>query len=507
MRSKLTKIALAAVLGLALALTLSCVDDDGGGGGGGGQIPPVVSGCGGNSSFLVASGGDDSFGDDNSGANISNKVIYVDGGWGGSEDGTSSNPYRTIQAAVDAASDSEIDIIKIAQGTYHEAVSISQKKVQLLGGFSRGDNFASANPQERITVIEGTIDAPCILVNIDEREIPGSLVISGFTIRKGQRGIKLSGGWSEHTKNITIKNNIIEENDVRGAEDERGGGIGLEGTNVTVQGNIIRGNKAGRGAAIGGTSNEISNFLIANNCVENNNGYDDHAGGVIISGTGMLTRNVFDGNSVINSYGWGGGITVVNEDTTKLITLSHNIWRNNHAPSRGGAVFVDEASKVSMIHELLYNNTSGESGSAVYVDKAGSSNAPSTIAPSILYMDNCTVSGNTSPGAALYVETSSVFVQNSIFWNNGSDFQVVADGCLTVNHTLTERIFEGTGNISSDPLFTNASTNDFHLQSNSPAIDAGNPSSDFSKEPAPNGGRVNLGCYGNTAEASISAVH
>lgn len=36
----------------------------------------------------------------------------------------------------------------------------------------------------------------------------------------------------------------------------------------------------------------------------------------------------------------------------------------------------------------------------------------------------------------------------------------------------------------------------------SPAIDLGDPSSAFSAEPAPNGGYVNLGAYGNTSQAS-----
>ena len=38
----------------------------------------------------------------------------------------------------------------------------------------------------------------------------------------------------------------------------------------------------------------------------------------------------------------------------------------------------------------------------------------------------------------------------------------------------------------------------------SPAIDAADPASPFNLEPAPNGGRANLGAYGNTAEASKS---
>jgi parallel beta-helix repeat protein len=45
---------------------------------------------------------------------------------------------------------------------------------------------------------------------------------------------------------------------------------------------------------------------------------------------------------------------------------------------------------------------------------------------------------------------------------------------------------------------------DFRLRSGSPAVDAGDPVTAFSNEPAPNGGRVNLGSDGNTAQATTS---
>lgn len=38
----------------------------------------------------------------------------------------------------------------------------------------------------------------------------------------------------------------------------------------------------------------------------------------------------------------------------------------------------------------------------------------------------------------------------------------------------------------------------------SPCIDAGDPNSPVGDEPMPNGGRVNMGAYGGTAEASKS---
>jgi parallel beta-helix repeat protein len=70
-----------------------------------------------------------------------------------------------------------------------------------------------------------------------------------------------------------------------------------------------------------------------------------------------------------------------------------------------------------------------------------------------------------------------------------------------------------------DPLFANELGGDYHLKSvagrylngaytndtvHSPAIDAGNPFSDYFEEPSPNGARVNVGAYADTLQASLS---
>ena len=60
------------------------------------------------------------------------------------------------------------------------------------------------------------------------------------------------------------------------------------------------------------------------------------------------------------------------------------------------------------------------------------------------------------------------------------------------------------GNISADPLFVNSRAGDYHERTGSPHVDAGNQKSNFSLEPQPNGGRVNIGAYGNTSEATLS---
>ena len=58
--------------------------------------------------------------------------------------------------------------------------------------------------------------------------------------------------------------------------------------------------------------------------------------------------------------------------------------------------------------------------------------------------------------------------------------------------------------LSGDPRFTNAAGGDFTLQAGSPALDRGDPSLPFNNEPSPNGGRIDIGAYGDTAQAGPS---
>ncbi|MGB2865443.1 MAG: hypothetical protein WBC05_19085 [Sedimentisphaerales bacterium] len=110
-------------------------------------------------------------------------------------------------------------------------------------------------------------------------------------------------------------------------------------------------------------------------------------------------------------------------------------------------------------------------------------------------------------------------ISNIIFWNNSySDLF----GCLARFSRVSD-VGESRDNIDYDPLFVDPDNGDYRLYSNrgrywpehdvwvldrltSPCIDRGDPDAEPLNEPMPNGGRINMGAYGGTVQASLSPV-
>jgi hypothetical protein len=130
-------------------------------------------------------------------------------------------------------------------------------------------------------------------------------------------------------------------------------------------------------------------------------------------------------------------------------------------------------------------------------------------------LSNLTIVGN-KYGIEAYAE-STPDISNTILWDN-TDSDLF--GCRA-SYSCIERGSEGEGNISDDPLFVDADNGDYHIRSErgrywprfdiwvldrvtSPCVDTGDPQAEVSNEPMPNGGRINIGAYGGTAEASLS---
>jgi len=158
---------------------------------------------------------------------------------------------------------------------------------------------------------------------------------------------------------------------------------------------------------------------------------------------------------------------------------------------------------------------------------------------------NCTIADNYGgiDGCAVYC-TGEVTIVNSIIYKN-TPRQIVADPpeAVSVTYSDVRGGWPGLGNIDMDPYFTEQGSwvlasnptiavfpnnpsatclpGDYHLASqygrwdsveaawvqdslSSPCIDAGSPNADPKCESLPNGGRINMGAFGGTAEASRS---
>lgn len=104
----------------------------------------------------------------------------------------------------------------------------------------------------------------------------------------------------------------------------------------------------------------------------------------------------------------------------------------------------------------------------------------------------------------------TAILDNSIIVACSEAISTTSSGITTVNYTLlhnnlqnfaTEvgsQLNQGPGLlIDQEPLFVNA-PNNFKLQPDSPAVNSADPAADYSREPGYNGGRVDMGAYGNT---------
>lgn len=229
----------------------------------------------------------------------------------------------------------------------------------------------------------------------------------------------------------------------------------------------------------------------------------------------VFSNNIFD-NSQID----------LGLDTTPSanILFSNNVVKDNFlvvTPGNSGA-----ATNIAIRNNIFINaGYSGSSESAItnfhrYGDISG------------LIIDNNVF--YSSPNGAVTIDNvgadSNVYLRNNIFLDTVGSAINVANGngdSIAAGFNLfygggAENVL-GTTSLGNDlfvdPLFANPGSGDFHLKSRngrwngtgwendpvtSPAIDAGDPTSDYSLEPSPNGSRIDMGAYGNTPEASKS---
>jgi len=222
------------------------------------------------------------------------------------------------------------------------------------------------------------------------------------------------------------------------------------------------------------------------------------AGLTITNGFGLKLSRGF------GLFNVGGGVCVRENSCP---TIRRCIISGNSAKFGGG---IHSFLGKPTIAGCIISNNSGIGG----IDLLGGN-------PSII---NCTILGNR--GGILWRRTGvengeEAAVTNSIVWDNGVGEVWTEGPGLRVTHSDIGGGWIGEGNIDADPCFADPNNGDYHLKSQagrwdtnegrwtidevtSPCIDAGDPMGPIGLEPFPNGGRINMGAYGGTEEASKS---
>ncbi|MBW8040614.1 MAG: hypothetical protein FVQ85_11495 [Planctomycetes bacterium] len=133
-------------------------------------------------------------------------------------------------------------------------------------------------------------------------------------------------------------------------------------------------------------------------------------------------------------------------------------------------------------------------------------------------LNNVTVVGNNN---GVIADNANPLITNSIFWNNTNGDLFGSPDPITAQHSWVEDEQADPNLFAYGPLFADANNDDYHLLSErgryrattdewilddvtSPCVDGGDPNIEPTEERMPNGGRINMGAYGNTAYASMS---
>ena len=235
---------------------------------------------------------------------------------------------------------------------------------------------------------------------------------------------------------------------------------------------------------------------------------DEHGAGIYREGGGILVAfsaptiryNLIINNDASNKAGVnnaGGGGIRAGDGNPRIL---NNVITQNKGQYGGSGVVLNWTGAI-MRNNILTKNSGGhdDGGGALWVNNNGHS-------PKII--ENNTFADNQL--LAIYLWQGSVTIRNSIIWGNTptSGSQIGKNsGSVTVLYCDIQGGLSGTGNIASDPLFSDSS---YHLNNTSLCIDAGDTASAFNDSENPSlpgtalgpslgGLRNDVGAYGGPA--------
>ena len=383
---------------------------------------------------------------------------------GGNNCKTQATPCATImQASNSSQSEGNFGTIHVDQGIYDEAVSIGQ------GNVLRPDDFVPGDSGRTAIEWNGAGVAAFAQANgtIEGFEISGTnsstvaLVSDNATLRDNEIVARANNSTAVDARNgVGASSPLVEGNTILADSGDEATGVVVNATTTNAR---IIDNHVGRPGEDGfdrgiwvrdnATATVAGNEVLGSDQLTGQN-----ARGILLERTGDVTisRNLV-ASPVIAPDNESNGIYVNGMVDGAEVSMDHNVVR---AMTGIGVVVIDtEGSAVSMDGDLVVAN----SDRAMYVGAVDD-----------MTITNATIGGN----QPVVLNTASVAIDSSIL-----DTPITTDGggvSCEITFSRGPAITEG-GNgcaefqTTADPRFADPLTFDYHLEQDSPLIDAGNP--------------------------------
>jgi fermentation-respiration switch protein FrsA (DUF1100 family) len=433
-----------------------------------------------------------------------------------------------IQSAIDDSS--EGDLILVTNGVYQTGGRVVYGTLTNRVVINKAVTVQSINGPAS-TMIQGyqapqgstaySNDVRCVYMT-------NNVVLDGFTITGGAALSAFSGGTTSFARSQLS-----------------GGGVFCESTNSFLTNCVLANNLCVAGVSFGGGGAVYQGTL--NNCILSNNSaiyysvYGGAASYSVLNNCLIISNSASFGGGAANStlnhcsivgniapfYGstsWGGG--------TYTCTANYCLIAGNLSTTFGGGDCQGILNYCILSNNVCYSGLGGNgSGGGSYQSPPGILNNCLVIS-NVAYGNgggvyynysyynpkvpiiNSTIIGNTATnmGGGVYggyysnciVYYNTCNSKNPAYFNFGG----VSSGAALFYCCTTPLNVVGVGSITNEPLFVKRVGGDFHLQSNSPCINAGNNAyvigtTDFDGNPRIVGGTVDIGAYEYQTPSSV----
>ena len=423
--------------------------------------------------------------------------------------------FNNIQEAIDFADD--FDTIVVNPGVYYEHINFIAKAITVTSTDPNDPNVVGE------TIIDG--DGSGNVVTFKNAETQYS-VLSGVTVTNGERGIYCKG---THTQ-PRIEKCVIHSNSLGIVGDSS-----LKPIPTVIECSIRENANSGisycGGEFLGCTISENSSHAIhysdgeLRDCIITGNGayavsnYQGHLAGCTISDNGggiylgsgisaVVENCEITDNGSRGVYTSGGGTSV----TLKDCVISRNADNGVHSAGSGSSNVAN-----CIISGNGYKGIEIRFGSVIncIIVGNGDSGIDIPVASAVVTVANTIIVRNVDYGVTGSLSATAILKYNNVWANDAGSYNNIAPG---ENDIEDRPWFARSGLWGDDGVWNDG---DYHLKSeagrwdpddliwvqdsiSSPCIDTGDPNTCIGFEPNPNGGVVNMGIYGGTAEASLS---